>query len=260
LDRVESISAGNAHSLALRDDGTVWAWGSNNHGRLGYGPTSGGGLVSTPVQVRNLDRVESISAGNAHSLALRDDGTVWAWGDNTHGQLGDGNIFSSSGTPVQVVGLSDDVMAISAGGSHSLALRHDGTVWAWGNNANRQLGDGTTTGRRPTPLQVRDLDRVESISAGNEHSLALRDNGTVWAWGNNANGRLGDGTSVQRPTPVQVLGLSGVEAISSGRNHSVALRSDGTVWSWGWNRDRQLGVLGDEQVPYSTVPVQSYTG
>jgi len=129
---------------------------------------------------------------------------------------------------------------LAAGGTHSLALRADGTVWAWGWNDQGQLGDGTDTDRH-TPVRVRGLTDVVAVAAGRAHSLALRADGTVWAWGSNEDGELGDGTDTDRHTPVKVPGLSDVVAVAARDWHSLALRADGTVWAWGNNRFGQLG-------------------
>jgi hypothetical protein len=144
-------------------------------------------------------------------------------------------------------------VALSAGGSHSLGLRSDGTVWAWGYNGYGQLGNGTTT-NTPVPAQVSGLSGVVAIAAGANHSLALRSDGTVWAWGNGAYGQLGDGATGNAATPVQVKSLSGIVSIAAGGYHSLALRSDGTVWAWGYNN---AGQLGDGHfTTNSSVPVQ----
>jgi alpha-tubulin suppressor-like RCC1 family protein len=191
---------------------------------------------STPVQVTGLTGITQVSAGGLHSLALRPDGTVWAWGNNFAGQLGNGTTTSSS-TPVQVAGLTG-ITQVSAGGLHSLALRADGTVWAWGD-------DGT--GSDPlTPVQVAGLTGVTKISAGDRFSLALRADGTVWAWGINQAGQLGNGTTAGSPVPVHVTGLSQVTSISAGFDASLATRTGGitaitSVWTWGGNSKGQLG-------------------
>ncbi len=181
---------------------------------------------------------EAVAGGSDHSLALASDGTVWAWGWNAYGQLGDGTTTDSlAAAPVS--GLAD-VVAISAGDRHSLALLSDGTVWAWGSNAYGQLGDGTTTDGS-TPAQVAGMDDVVAVSAGSLHSVALHSDGTVSAWGLNVSGQLGDGTTTDSATPVEVSSLSDVIAISSGGWASLALLSDGTVWGWGENGHGQLG-------------------
>ena len=256
LRDIVAISAGWTHSLALRSDGTVWAWGDNRYGQLGDGTTID---RTVPVQVKGLRDVFAISAGGDHSLALCSDGTVWAWGYNGYGQLGDGTTVDRT-VPVQVKGLRD-VVAISGGAWHSLALRSDGTVWAWGDNKcgmlrpdgtpvgpwvdHRcgQLGIGTAIANSAIPVQVQWLNDVIAISAGAWYSLALRSDGTVWAWGINASRQLGDGTNINRNSPVRI-DLRDIVAISAGGGHSLALRSDGTVWGWGDNGSGQLGNGG----------------
>ena len=241
LSGVIAVAAGWYHSLAVKSDGTVWAWGYNRYGRLGDGSTT---QRDTPVQVSGLSGVIAVAGGWAHSLALKSDGTVWAWGFNEYGQLGDGTSgeFEGKSTPVQVIGLSG-VIAIAGGEEHSLALKSDGTVWAWGSNGDNQLGDGThgELESKSTPVQVISLSGVIAIAGGEDHSLALKSDGTVWAWGYNGSGRLGDGTTDARLTPVQVSGLSGVIAVGAGNKHSLAVKSDGTVWAWGYNGSGQLG-------------------
>src|ERR687890_1290947 len=202
---LKAIAGGANHSLALKNDGTVLAWGLNQDGELGDGTNTDS---STPVEVRDpndpsgyLSGVKALTAGSSHSLALKDDGTIWAWGNNESGQLG-GGANANSTQPVKVANLSG-VEAISGGGapSYSLALKDDGTVWAWGDNRasqetkiGGQLGDDEITSGN-TPLQVSDLPGgIEAIAAGGAHGLALKDDGTVWAWGMNQDGQLGNGT------------------------------------------------------------------
>ena len=179
-----------------------------------------------------------------HTIYVKDDGTVWAWGNNNNGQLGDGSATSKN-TPVQVSGLYS-MTAVAAGSGHTVALKNDGTVWAWGNNSTGQLGNGNFTPSNPTPAQVSGLSGMSSgvviaVAAGYDHTVALKNDGTVWAWGNNATGQLGNGNITPSNTPVQVSGLSGVTAVAAGFGHTVALKSDGTVRTWGNNTKGQLG-------------------
>ncbi len=197
----------------------------------------------------------SIAAGTNHTLALKNDGTVWAWGLNTSGQLGDGTITNKS-TPVQVKSLSG-ITAIAVGPNHSLALKSDGTVWSWGSNASGQLGNNTTTDQI-LPIQVSNLSGVKAIATGNGYNLALKNDGTVWAWGLNTSGQLGDKTTINRSVPVQVSGLSDVKTITAKNTHSMVLKNDGTVWAWGVNSS---GQLGDGTLVTRTEPVKvSITG
>lgn len=241
------LAAGNWHSLELDANGRVWAWGGNLSGELGDGTDNEYRWV--PAEVGNLADVVTIAAGNHHSLAVRSDGTVWAWGSNGLGSLGDGSTTNRN-LPVQVHGLSD-VVLVSAS-AHSLALRADGTVWSWGPNTYGQLGDGSTA-TRLTPVQVKGLKDVVAIAAGGHHSLAIRSDGTVWAWGANFNGQLGDGTLANRQNPVRVPGFTEAVAVSAGNTHSLALRSSGTVWAWG---DNSRGGLGDGSTISRRSPIQ----
>jgi len=238
LSGISAVATGAYHSLALKNDGTVWAWGKNEFGQLGDGTET---EIHTPKQVVNLAGIISIAGGYDYSLALKYDGTVWAWGSNLMGQLGDGTYIAKR-TPVKVINLSG-ITAIAGGLNHCLALKNDGTVWAWGWNLNGTLGDGTNIPKRSTPLQINNLSGITAIAAnGSNHSLALRNGSTVWVWGDNSHGQLGDGTSVYKDLPIQLGTLRGVTTIGVGEDHSFVVRKDGTIWAWGWNGVGQLGV------------------
>lgn len=264
--RVTAIAAGDAHTLALKNDGTVWAWGSGGLGELGTGDTASHGTavrVAGPYGVGHLSNMIAVAAGGAHSLALLKSGSVFAWGYNNDGQLGDGTTATRT-TPVMVTGPTGkgslgEITAVAAGAHYySMALRKDGTVWTWGYNHFGQLGNGTTTTSLvPTevvgPANASSLGSIVAIAAGGSHSLALAANGTVWAWGLNDYGQLGDGTTTNHVRPVQVSGLSNVTAIAAGWYFSLALKRDGTVWAWG---DDQYGDLGIGSYTAKDAPVQ----
>ncbi|WP_328591784.1 hypothetical protein [Candidatus Frankia alpina] len=210
-----------------------------------------------PVRVVGLTRVIAIASGGATAYALREDGTVWAWGDNDEGQLGNGTTASSP-LPVRIIGLSG-VRAIAGGQEAGYALRRDGTIWAWGANDEGQLGNGTIVSST-VPVAVRNLTGVTAIAASSEGAsgYALRGDGTAWAWGLNNTGQLGNGTDDTSLVPVQVngtTGLVGVTAISADSFSGYALRQDGTVWAWGSNFFGQLG-RGLTTPPYSLLPVR----
>jgi alpha-tubulin suppressor-like RCC1 family protein len=185
--------------------------------------------------------VVGIAGGDWYSLALKSDGTVWSWGDNLYGELGDGagGTNGSNPTPRQVGSLTN-IVNVSAGYVHGLAVQNDGSLWAWGTNWYGALGDGTTQ-TRYSPVLITSISDVVSVSGGAFHSLAVKSDGTVWSWGYNADGELGNGTTTTALAPVQVSGLYNVVAVSAGGNCSVALKSDGTVWAWGSNNRGQLG-------------------
>lgn len=248
-----ALAAGGSHSLALRPDGTLWSWGANTNGQLGDGTQT---LKSSPIQVTALSGVAAISAGGSHSVAVKADGTAWSWGLNGNGQLGDGTQTQRL-TPVQVKDPGDPstyltgVVAVAAGPTHTLALKANGSVWSWGSNGNGQLGDNTQT-QRLLPVQVKGpggsgtLGGAVAIAAGEYHSYALKGDGTVFAWGKNFNGQLGDGTTTQWLAPVQVSGLTGVVKLLAGSTHGRALKTDGERlgWSWAWGTGAQ-GQIGD---------------
>ena len=182
MTKVTAVAAGDEYSLALLSDGTVMAWGDDEHGQLGDGKTANSDV---PVAVKGVTGATAVSAGGEHSLALLGNGTVIAWGDDDYGQLGDSAVTNEeeafSDAPVAVLGVSS-VKAVAAGGEHSLALLGDGTVMAWGEDEYGQLGDGGIALYEETPVPVSGLSGVAAISAGGEHSMALLDGGSVVAW------------------------------------------------------------------------------
>jgi len=211
---------------------------------------------SAPFQVTSVSDVFAVAGGGNHTLALTGDGRVWAWGDNSNGQLGDGT-FRSRPQPVPVVQLTEGV-AIAAGYGHSLALEQDGTVWAWGDNSSGQLGNGTTENRN-SPERVSELIEVIAIAAGQYHNLALKKDGTLWAWGANGDGQLGDRSFHTRTRPVQVSGLSHIVSVAAGGYHGLAVQSDQKVWAWGRNWEGQVGdFLYDHMT--NPVPVEGLSG
>src|SRR6185295_6632740 len=232
IDNVTAVVGGPGFSLVLKNDGTVWGWGSNASGQTGPPATS---ATAVPHQVMGLSNVVAIAAGVQHSLAIQSDGTVWTFGDNQYGQLGDGTTTPRN-APVQAVGLTN-IIAVAGGSLNSIALKSDGTVWVWGDNRHGEMGDGTISISRATPAQVPGFNNATGVAAGIFRCAALRNDGTVWSWGDNSYGQLGDGTTTLRQTPVMASGMSGAVAVRAAGFSTIALRNDSTVWTWG-NNDR----------------------
>ncbi len=249
LSGVTAVSIGGLSSDALLSNGTVVEWGPG---------------IPFPAPVSGLSEVTAVSAGDGYSIALLKNGKVMAWGEeNSYGALGDGTTEESA-TPVEVSGLTE-VTAISAGPENNLALKHDGTVMAWGRNDVGQLGNGSTTGPQTcgaynqacstTPVAVSGLNAVTAISAGYEDGLAVQSDGTVKAWGGGGAGQLGQGNVDLglHDEAVPVGGLTEVTAVAAGAYHNLALRSDATVRSWGENSYGELGAGWSHEGPWGFV-------
>jgi alpha-tubulin suppressor-like RCC1 family protein len=247
---VARIAAGGFHTCALATGGGVKCWGFNGAGQLGDGTTF---QRSTPANVLGLaSGVAAIAAGWLHTCALTAGGGVQCWGYNLYGELGDGTTTQRD-APVNVVGLATGVAAIATGWYHTCARTVGGGVKCWGYNGYGQLGDGTIT-RRNAPVDVVGLTSgVVAIAVGGYHTCALTAGGGAKCWGDNEDGRVGDGTTTQRSAPVDVVGLaSGVAAIAAGGSHTCALTTGGGVKCWG---DNWLGQLGDGTTTHSSMPV-----
>ncbi|MBX9243501.1 hypothetical protein ICW40_01610 [Actinotalea ferrariae] len=228
------------------------SFGQGVEGQLGTGdrPTH----VAEPAPVASGNAWTSVSAGYWHSAAVREDGTLWTWGDNMWGQLGDGTLVDRP-APVQV-GTDANWVAVAAGASHTLALKRDGSLWGWGLNGAGEVGDGSTT-QRLAPVAVAPGRTWHAVTAGMSLSAAIADDGTLWTWGNNSHGQLGDGTDRRRAVPGRVGTDQTWTAVDVGTDHVAALRADGSVWTWGTN---VWGELGDGSTPghgvVSRVPVR----
>jgi alpha-tubulin suppressor-like RCC1 family protein len=218
-------------------------------------------LFATSLQV-NAQCWLKIAPGGSHTLAIKNDGTLWAWGNNFHGALGDGT-FTNRNTPVQIgtdanwrdISANEEVNATPKS-NFSLAIKTDGTLWAWGNNSYRQLGIGPAGGDYNTPVQVGFDNDWLTVSAGKSYSLGIKTDSTLWAWGYNQNGELGLGDFTPRSIPVQVGTATNWAKISAGFEVSAALTTTGTIWTWGRN---YAGQLGDGTTIDKNIPVQAGT-
>jgi alpha-tubulin suppressor-like RCC1 family protein len=247
---IVQVAAGGGHSAAVAADGSVWTWGGNYSGQLGY-PTLGGNSSPTPRQVPGLVGVRQVAAGADFTVALRSNGEVWTWGANNFGQLGDGTHIDRRTPARNLAGYG--ITQVSAGFDFALA-RRPGSVWAWGSNYAGTLGNGSATADSATPVIVdRRTQNATQIVAGSRHAFAVDPDGSLWAWGGNDYGALGLGTvgSAVR-TPQKVPGLAGVTQLAAGLEESMALRSDGTLLVWGWEN---FGLRGDGIPRFSNLPV-----
>ena len=246
MDDVVAVATGFQHTMAITTDSNLWGWGYNRFGLVGDGTST---HHHRPVKI--MDNVTSVSAGDSHTMAIRADGSLWGWGRNMNGLLGDGTTIGRN-APVWIM---DDVVEVAAGIVHTIAVKTDGCLWGWGENWAGQLGDGTTINRHspvlikchaPAPPTVVN----NRISAGNRHSFVIMPDNSLWGWGDNLWGQVGDGTRTDRHIPVWIM--DDVVAVTAGGLQTMAIRTDGSLWGWGWN---QSGELGDGTTNDHLAPV-----
>jgi len=270
LENATAISVGYAHSLAIDQDKSVWAWGQNTYTQLGVrlqgSSTRVPNYVIESASTPALSDVKSVEmSSNATGYAIKNDGTLWSWGKNDYGQLGDGTttdnpkvrqVRAASGN-----GYLTDVKSVRANSFGAIVLKNDGTVWAWGDNSNYQLGDGTTTSAK-RPIQVKGLDgngfldNVVDVTMSSSVALAVKSDGTVWAWGYNGNSQLGSQSSGYTPAQVRNSDNTGfltdVKSVVAGAYSVTAVKNDGTAWAWGYNIYGQVGSDNSNNFTYPT--------
>jgi len=245
------VACGGAYTLGIRSSSgnTLWAWGYRRFGQLGFGWNE---FRISPVKIGSDTTWSQAAGAYRHSLAIQSNGTLWAWGNNGSGRLGDGTTTQRT-SPVQIGSSATTWSQVACYTFHSLGIQSDGTLWAWGGNSHGQLGDGTTT-LRTSPVQIGSSSTTWSqVACGRTHSLGIQRDGTLWAWGDNYYGQLGDGTTTRRTSPVQIGSGSDWSQVACGSSHSLAIQSDGTLWAWG---DNHNGRLGDGTTTDRTIPVQ----
>jgi alpha-tubulin suppressor-like RCC1 family protein len=250
----KAVACGSWHTLALKQNGTLWAWGLNDYGELGQG-TIDGAAHATPTEVGHAHDWVAVTAGNGDTLALQKDGTLWAWGNNSiwGGNLGLGD-QNDRYSPTEV-GHTHNWTAVSCGYEHTLALKKNGTLWSWGPNWWGGLGTGSTN-QVLVPTEVGSASDWAAISGGGDFTLALKKDGTLWACGSNIYGNLGFGDTADRHSPTEVGSSRDWAAISAGIGYAMAIKKDGTLWAWGNNSFGELG-LGDTAERHSPTQVGS---
>ena len=249
-----AISYGEVHSIATRTDGTLLTWGYGDTGALGSNAiTSRSSAVQTVSGGTNW---RDIAAGTYHSMSIKTDGTLWLWGSNSNGQLGDNSITSRS-SPVQTVSGGTNWKSLAAT-MHTAAIKTDGTLWLWGQNSYGQLGDNSRT-KRSSPVQtLSGGTNWKSVACGSYITAAIKTDGTLWLWGWNRFGEAGDNSITKRSSPVQtVTGGTNWKSVACGQYYTASIKTDGSLWLWGYNG---YGQLGDNSTTRRSSPVQTVSG
>ena len=247
----KQIRTGVTHSAAIKTDGTLWTWGNNAGGLLGTGTTIN---RSSPGSVAGGGTWVQACAGSIHTAAIDTDGRLWTWGNNQYGKLGDNTTVNRS-SPVTTAGSGTTWKQVCTALNHTTAVKTDGTLWTWGNNANGKLGINNTTSQRSPVTTAGGGTTWKQVSAGDQHTVAVKTDGTLWTWGLNTSGQLGTGNTTARSSPVTTAGGGTTwNSLLAGSIHTAAVKTDGTLWTWGNNQYGKLG-LGDTVIRSSPVSV-----
>lgn len=252
----KQVSCGQFHVGAVKTDGTLWLWGYNVNGELGNNSSVG---KSSPVQtVSTGTDWRLVSCGYLHTAAIKTDDSLWLWGDNVYGQLGNNSNGTDISSPIQTISGGTNWKTVSVGREFTSAIKTDGTLWSWGINTYGQLGDNSRTSRSSPVQTVAGGTNWKQVSCGHYHIAAIKTDGTLWLWGRNNFGLLGDNTSTDKSSPVQtVSGGTNWKQVSCGLNHTAGIKTDNSLWLWGRN---QTGQLGDNTSTDKSSPVQTIIG
>jgi alpha-tubulin suppressor-like RCC1 family protein len=251
----KQVSGGGSHTAAIKTDGTLWVWGQGLGGRLGTNDVTS---RSTPVTTfAGGTNWKQVSSGGAHTAAIKTDGTLWTWGSGITGPIGD-NTQSSRLTPVTTFAGGTNWKQVSGGGSHTAAIKTDGTLWTWGNGNVGRLGTNATTNRLTPVTTFAGGTNWKQVSSGDSHTAAIKTDGTLWTWANGNAGQLGTNATTNRLTPVTTFaGGTNWKQVSSGGTHTAAIKTDATLWTWG---NGGLGRLGINTTINISTPVTTFAG
>ena len=247
-------SCGFYHTAAIKTDGTLWTWGYNGYGQLGNNTSDN---TSSPVTtVAGGTNWKQVACGGDYTAAIKTDGTLWTWGDNNFGQLGDSSMFKSS--PGTTAGGGTNWKQISAGFFNTAAIKTDGTLWTWGRNLYGEIGDNTTSIRSSPVTTIAGGTNWKQVYSGTYFTAAIKTDGTLWTWGWNVYGGIGDDTTSNRSSPVTTSGGgTNWKQVSGGQYFTAAIKTDGTLWTWGSNL---YGKLGDGTSTSRSSPVTTVAG
>jgi hypothetical protein len=254
----KQVSAGGSHTAAIKTDGTLWVWGIANNGRLGNAVITLG-TISTPITTfAGGTNWQQVSAGSIHIAAIKTDGTLWVWGGGNVGRLGNANTADIS-TPITTFAGGTDWKQVSAVGSHTTAIKTDGTLWTWGLGNFGQLGNANTTDRSTPITTFAGGTNWKQVSNGGFHTSAIKTDGTLWTWGSGNVGRLGNAVTTNVSTPITTFaGGTNWKQVSVGDSHTTAIKTDGTLWTWGNGGSGRLGNASTTFI--NSTPITTFTG
>jgi alpha-tubulin suppressor-like RCC1 family protein len=248
----KQVACGYYHTAAIKTDGTLWTWGVNYNGQLGDN-----GFSSSQIPITTFSggtNWKQVAGGSRHTAAIKTDGTLWTWGGNAFGELGD-NTLNKTISPVTTFTGGTNWKQVACGYYHTIAVKTDGTLWTWGQGSFGQLGNNATTERSTPVTTFAGGTNWKQVSTGTYHNAAIKTDGTLWTWGNNGSGQLGNNTTTQRNTPVTTFaGGTNWKQVAGGSNNTAAIKTDGTLWTWGSGGNGQLGnnAATDRLTPVTT--------
>jgi alpha-tubulin suppressor-like RCC1 family protein len=245
LRNVRSVDTASGYVIAIRTNGRLYGWGINDPQILRHW---GGDVITQPRRLSRIRNFTTITTGGLHYMAIDSNNRLIAWGMNSIGELGFQNAPYISSRHIRYeVFVMENVKMVDVGWAHTLAIKTDESLWAWGSNNQGQFGNGTTYSSY-TPIHI--MDNVIFIATLQTHTLAIKNDNTLWAWGHNQHGQLGNGTTENSYIPIQIM--EDVAFAATSFTHSLAITTDGNLWAWG---DNQFGQLGNGTTESSLIPV-----